>query len=75
MQTAMEILIEWIELGEGGWNSNEIIDKATELLETEKQQIIEAHDKGISRYCQWEPERHGNKQPSGTDYFNQTFNK
>lgn len=43
------------------------------LLPKERQDIEQAHDKGISRYCQWEPDRHGNKAPTGSDYFTKTF--
>ncbi len=39
----------------------------------EKKQIMDAHDNGISRYCQWEPERHGNEQPSGKNYYEKTY--
>lgn len=49
------------------------IIRAESLLPKERQDIQEAHDKGISRYCQWDPERHGNEAPTGSDYFTQTF--
>ena len=47
---------------------------ATELLPKERKDIEQAHDKGISRYSQWEPDRHGNEAPTGSDYYTNTFN-
>tara|TARA_B110000503_G_scaffold47129_1_gene76792 strand:+ start:278 stop:487 length:210 start_codon:yes stop_codon:yes gene_type:complete len=65
MKTAMQELIEWGDkmllkhpqkiLGFG-----EVIDKAEELLEKEKEQIIEA-------YCE------GNNDISAEQYYNQTY--
>lgn len=47
--------------------------KAKELLEAEKEQIIEAYTKGVKDFVRWEPERHGNQPPTAEEYFNKTF--
>ena len=47
--------------------------KALSLLPEEKQGIVDAYDKGISDYCNYDPERHGNEAPSGINYFNQKY--
>jgi hypothetical protein len=70
MKTAMQELIEWGDemllkhpqkiLGFG-----EAIDKAVELLEKEKEQIIEAHNEGI-----W---IEGKVFDEGEEYYNQTY--
>lgn len=56
-----------------GFTAQEVVNILLELLPKERQDIEQAHDKGISRYCQWEPDRHGNKAPTGSDYFTKTF--
>ena len=56
-----------------GFTAQEVVNILLELLPKERQDIQEAHDKGMVRYCQWEPDRHGNEAPSGSDYFIQTF--
>jgi len=47
-QTAMQILIEWVdkELKLKNYEHQEIIDKATSLLPTERQQIEQAYNDG-----------------------------
>jgi len=62
-QTAMQELINWMKTEEFK-DALSGIEKATELLETEKQQIIDAYCDG------WVMDS-----PDAEQYFNQTFNK
>lgn len=65
MKTAMQELIEYAnEFDFGGWE-DVFIKKATELLEKEKEQIIEAYNRGI-----WDDEPIDGKQ-----HYNKTYNQ
>ena len=44
-----------------------------ELLEKEKQQIIDAGDKTLTMWLLHDCERHGNEMPDGKMYYNKTF--
>lgn len=52
----------------------ERIYKNKNWLEKEKQQIIDAHEKGQKDALNYNPERHGNEMPTGSKYFYETFN-
>lgn len=43
-------------------------------LEKERQMVIDAGDKCIKNWVNYDPERHGNESPSGKQYFNLTYN-
>ena len=67
-KTAMMELIEYINYikqSEGILTSHEIKEKAFELLEKEKTQIVDAYIEGVADL----QERYN----SGEDYFNQTY--
>lgn len=72
MKTALQTLIEWAddyyELNKAAPNLYTLKKKATELLEAEKRQIVEAYKNGFSE---------GKKDTLkiGHDYFNQTYKK
>lgn len=63
MKTALQELIEWMEEQYYPAMYEDAIDKATELLEKEKEQIEEAYDKGFGKF------------KSAEQYFNETFNQ
>jgi hypothetical protein len=66
MKTAMQELIEYAhDLDFGGWE-DVFIQKATELLEKEKKQIIDAYINGYTSY---------DSEMSGFEYYTQTHNK
>jgi len=66
MKTAMQELIEYAhDLDFGGWE-DVFIQKATELLEKEKEQIIDAYINGYTSY---------DSEMSGLEYYTQTHNK
>jgi hypothetical protein len=73
MKTAMQELIEWIESNEIIYNK-ELILKLKELLEKEKEQIIEAHAFGAD-----DVDSNGGLLLRGVKnaiyYYNQTYNK
>jgi hypothetical protein len=72
MKTAMQELIEWIESNEIVYNK-ELILKLKELLEKEKEQIIEAHAFGAD-----DVDSNGGLLLRGVKnaiyYYNQTYN-
>ena len=68
MKTAMQELIEYIESNEIVYNKDLIL-KLKELLEKEKEQIIESHDKG-SEIIEGIFVYH-----DGHDYYNKTYNQ
>ena len=62
----MQELIEYAhDLDFGGWE-DVFIQKATELLEKEKEQIIDAYINGYTSY---------DSEMSGLEYYTQTHNK
>ena len=65
MKTAMQELIEYLEVRDRKFTYT--YKKAIELLEKEKEQIIEAYDKGISDH-QW-------NDYNPEEYYNQTYNQ
>jgi hypothetical protein len=66
MKTAMQELIEWIESNEIVYNK-ELILKLKELLEKEKEQIIDAYYGNIDGVFGYREE--------GEEYYNQTYNQ
>jgi hypothetical protein len=72
--TAMQQLIEWAstELKLEGYEHEEIIKKATELLETEKQQIIDAYDESIIGYLNRNAGEFSEPK-NGEKYYNQKY--
>ncbi len=72
MKTAMQELIDYAhELDFGGWE-DVFIQKGTELLEKEKEQIMETFENGVyhARYF-----REDKEQLDGEEYYNQTYNQ
>ena len=63
MKTAMQQLIEWIDTPNLYPDRISIKEKATELLEEEKRQIVEAYDEAEGKII-------GN----GEQYYNQRYN-
>ena len=61
-QTAMMELIDWVELRFNNPRETEIFKKATQLLEKEKEQIIDAFDTA----CQ-------DQDRIGMEYYNETY--
>jgi hypothetical protein len=89
MKTAMQELIEWIESNEIVYNK-ELILKLKELLEKEKEQIIDAHFNGMDKLAtslsEFLPIKHtmsviqeikngGDIHEDGEQYYNQTYNQ
>ena len=70
-QTALQKLIEYMD--NHSMSNTGTYRKAIALLHEENQGIVDAYDKGISDYCNYDPERHGNEAPSGIKYFNQKY--
>jgi hypothetical protein len=69
MKTAMQELIEWgdemlLKYPQKNLGFGEVIDKAEELLEKEKEQIIDAANSAFEDKTTW-----------GERYYNQTYNK
>ena len=66
MKTAMQELIEWVNVNDLKLKislyNNELIDKLKELLEKEKEQIIDACNSAFEDKTTW-----------GERYYNQTF--
>ena len=69
-RTSLEELIEWITLGEGGYSTNDIIEKCLSLLPKERKQICSAFDRGTNDTGELKPVKFS----SGKDYYNQTYN-
>jgi 6-phosphogluconate dehydrogenase (decarboxylating) len=67
MKTAMQELIEWVNVNDLKLKislyNNELIDKLKELLEKEKDQIIDASNSAFEDKTTW-----------GERYYNQTYN-
>jgi hypothetical protein len=75
MKTAMQDMLEWIELRFNNPQETEVFKKATELLEKEKEQIMKA-----ARVCNFEGMRQGSKTSEeiikyGEEYYNETFDQ
>lgn len=72
MKTAMQQLIEWVDkdLKLLGYEHQQIIDKATELLEVEKQQIRWAFNNGALENGPWNIEYE-----NAQKYYQKTFNQ
>ena len=71
MQTPLMELIEWIKNGDDGllWTQQDITEKATELLEKERDVIIDSYN-----YGRYDGEDGNISQfKSGQDYFTKTF--
>jgi hypothetical protein len=67
MKTAMQELIEYVDSiwSNGGWEET-IKEKAKELLEKEKEQVVDAFNEGIDEMA---------FATSGINYYNQTYNQ
>ena len=74
MATAMQELIDYVNeiWSNGGWEET-IIDKAIELLEKEKEQIIDAYNYNMTGFDKLEQEEIGLNWAE--DYYNETYNK
>jgi hypothetical protein len=68
MKTPLEEFIEWFKKNKQTARNHEIGNKATELLETEKKQIVEAFEAG-------EHVGYARAQMTGDEYFNNKFKK
>jgi hypothetical protein len=69
MKTAMQELIEYIELNidDNDFIKHEVLEQADNLLEKEKEQIIDAYSQGYGD---------GVQEPNpNDDYYNQTYNQ
>ena len=66
MTTPIQDLIEWVRNHPGQTGKSLVIAKATELLEKEKEVIINAYDAGV-----WEV---GCRNADSKEYYNETFN-
>ena len=67
MKTAMQELIDWIEERFNNPKETEVFKKATQLLEKEKEQIIDAYYGNIDGVFGYREE--------GQEYYNQTYNQ
>jgi hypothetical protein len=72
MKTTMQEMLEWIEQRFNNPQETEVFKKATELLEKEKEQIIDAYDEGI---INGESNEDGNGKMFYNLYYNQTYNQ
>jgi hypothetical protein len=72
MKTAMQELIDWIECDNNN-NVYDILDMAKELLEKEKEQIIDAHIEGQRVFDNYKHTQWTNDQAE--EYYNQTYNQ
>jgi hypothetical protein len=75
MKTAMQDMLEWIELRFNNPQETEVFKKATELLEKEKEQIMKT-----ARQCHFEGVRQSAKTSEeyiiyGEEYYNETFDQ
>jgi len=66
MKTAMQELIEWVEVRFSNSHQTEVFKKATELLEKEKEQIVDAFIQGGE---QW------NSEDESVIYYEKIYNK
>ena len=76
MKTAMQELMQWMEKNEFMVNQG-FIDKLNECLEKEKEQIINAWEKGYNTGCVVGSNDYTNEdeeKDNGNYYYNQTFN-
>jgi hypothetical protein len=74
MKTVLQEFIEYLEGIEKRDNlPNWIITTGKNHLESEKQQIIEAYNKGQKDFVNYDPERHGNECKDGKQYYVSTF--
>jgi hypothetical protein len=73
MKTAMQELIDELERVRLMTNMNFVIRIATDLLEKEKEQIIEAYNQNITGFDKLEQEEIGLNWAE--DYYNQTYNQ
>lgn len=71
MKTAIDWLIEQTRTRE--WNSLKRGDIIEEAKEKQKQQIIDAYEKGVKDFANYDPERHGNERQTGDKFYNQKF--
>jgi hypothetical protein len=76
MKTAMQELMDWtFHFQDEMISANEVIIKAHKLLEKEKEQIIEAYDRGY-KACDLDEALEINKTMfSGERHYNQTYNQ
>jgi hypothetical protein len=74
MKTAMQELIEYVDSiwSNGGWEET-IKEKAKELLEKEKEQVVNAYNQNITGFDKLEQEEIGLNWAE--DYYNQTYNQ
>lgn len=73
--TAMQELIDWVNSKTQLFipTKSQIIEKATELLKKEEEQIKQAVDKTIDAYHFYVESPHNPPPMNGNDYFNQTY--
>jgi hypothetical protein len=75
MKTAMQELIDELERVRSMTNMNFVIRIATDLLEKEKEQIVETYDRGY-KACDLDEALEINKTMfSGERYYEQTYNQ
>tara|TARA_R110002126_G_scaffold214988_3_gene361161 strand:+ start:915 stop:1148 length:234 start_codon:yes stop_codon:yes gene_type:complete len=75
MKTAMQELIEYAnEFDFGGWE-DVFIKKATELLEKEKEQIIDAYKQGCGYEYEYIDDESTSYKEDAEEYYNQTYNQ
>jgi hypothetical protein len=67
-QTAMQELIQWLKIGWKDEDVDTVIKKSEQLLEMEKEQIMNAFDSG---YFNYEVLFHDNAE----QYYNETYGK
>lgn len=70
-KTALMELIEWVKKEPYVINRSDLIAKATELLQKERQQIEDANSKGLSKNCFYGVNHQAQK--AATDYYNKTY--
>jgi len=71
----MQELIEWIEQRFNNPQETEVFKKATELLEKEKEQIIDAHLEGWSDAYDYLKLDSNEQARQAEDYYNETYNQ
>lgn len=69
MKTVVTEILE--ELKRHGIEHTE--EQRNKYLETEKQQIIDAYEKGVKDFANYDPERHGNENKNGLEHYTSTF--
>ena len=79
MKTAMQELIEWVEERFSNPHQTEVFKKATELLEKEKEQIIDFHimlmKNGLEQegnVIEWD---YNELKQEALEFYNQTYNQ